>query len=84
MTYDATNRGVLFKNDRKQSNKSADYNGSINVNGEQFWLNAWVNESKSGAKYMSLSLKPKKTEAKAPAPETQPSLEDELDDSIPF
>jgi hypothetical protein len=67
MTYDNTNRGVLFKNDRKQSDKHADYKGSINVNGEAFWLNAWINESKSGAKYMSLALKPKQADAKANA-----------------
>jgi uncharacterized protein (DUF736 family) len=57
--YDNTNRGVLFKNDDKQSDKHADYRGNINVDGKEFWLDAWIKTSKSDKKYMSLSIKPK-------------------------
>jgi hypothetical protein len=60
MAYDKTNRGVLFKNNDKENPKQADYKGNINIHGEEFWLDAWVNESKAGLKYLSLSLKPKK------------------------
>jgi hypothetical protein len=49
---DNTNRGVLFRNNDKTDDKHADYRGNINVNGEEFWLNAWINESKNGMKYM--------------------------------
>jgi hypothetical protein len=57
--YDNTNRGVLFRNEDKQDPKHADYNGNVNVNGEEFWLNGWLKTSKKGAKYLSLSVKPK-------------------------
>jgi hypothetical protein len=73
MAYDNTNRssrpnrGVLFKNVDKESSKHADYKGNINVNGEEFWLDAWINVSKAGAKYMSLSIKPKRAAVKAGA-----------------
>lgn len=56
--YDNTNRGTLFKNDRKEQDSHADYNGSINVGGQEFWLNAWIKEGNKG-KFMSLSVKPK-------------------------
>ena len=58
MEYDNTNRGVLFKNDRKETERHPEYKGSINVDGQEFWLSAWVKDGKSG-KFMSLSIQPK-------------------------
>jgi hypothetical protein len=60
--YDNTNRGVLFKNDKEGGNPNwPDYRGSINVDGKEFWLDAWIKESKKpgGKKFMSLTVKPK-------------------------
>jgi hypothetical protein len=50
------NTGVLFKNARKDTEKHPDYSGSLTVNGQDYWLNAWVNEGAKG-KYFSLKLK---------------------------
>ena len=58
--YDNTNRGVLFKNQKKESDRHADYRGNINVDGKEFWLDAWIKKSKDGkTTFMSLSVKPK-------------------------
>lgn len=51
--------GSLFKNHKKERETHADYNGSIKVEGKEYWLNAWVKESKEGKKFFSLSVKPK-------------------------
>jgi hypothetical protein len=74
--YDNTNRGALFKNDKEGGNpKWPDYRGHINVDGAEFWLDAWIKDGKKG-KFMSLSIKPKvdggqrKTRDEAPPPDS--------------
>jgi uncharacterized protein (DUF736 family) len=54
--YDNTNRGALFKNDRKDSEKHPDYTGKLNVDGTDRYFAAWIKKSKSGNAFMSLSL----------------------------
>ena len=81
--YDNTNRGVLFKNDKKESDKHPDYKGNINVDGCEFWLSAWIKEGKSG-KFMSLSVTPKEAPKQAAQQRpTQNSIAD-LPDDLPF
>ena len=83
--YDNSNRGVLFKNEDKQQDSHADYNGSINVNGAEFWLNAWIKTSKAGRKFMSLSVKPKMAREHQGASDNPPAPRaKDFDDEIPF
>lgn len=63
MDYDNTNRGSLFKNDRKDDAKFPDYKGSLNVDGTEYWLSAWIKVSKDGNKFMSLSIKNKNADS---------------------
>ena len=63
MEYDNTNRGSLFKNDRKDDAKFPDYKGSLNVDGVEYWISAWIKLSKDGQKFMSLSIKNKNADA---------------------
>ena len=80
--YSNENSGALFKNDRKETDSHPDYKGSINVNGVEYWINAWLNESKSGQKYMGLKIKAKDAAPVAPAP--APVANDAFGDDIPF
>lgn len=82
MGYDNTNKGVLFKVADKQTDKHPDYNGSINIDGVDYWLSAWINEDKNGNKYMSLSKGEAKEQQSNPG--SQDSQEDFEDDDIPF
>lgn len=82
MEYDNTNRGMLMKNLNKTADNHPDYSGSINVDGMDYWLSAWIKESKKGTKFFSMSVKPKDQQKKA-----KPKKEDDFDmgaDSIPF
>ncbi len=84
--YDNTNRGALFKNDRKESEKHADYTGKLNVGGVDYWISAWVKEGKSG-KFMSLSVKEQDRKgdvAKAKAADAKPRGRADFDDEVPF
>jgi uncharacterized protein (DUF736 family) len=76
--YDNTDRGVLFRNEDKESDKHPDYQGNINVGGKDYWLSAWLNLSKDGNKYMSLSVKAKDS------PKGQKVKKQEVDSDVPF
>lgn len=78
------NMGALFKNDNKVDDTHSDYNGSINVDGVDYWLNAWLKKSASGKTYMSLSVKPKRQEAKREEPKTPMQGIQGMDSDIPF
>ena len=56
MEYDNKNRGALFTNERKESEKHPDFNGTVNVEGKDFRIAAWKKMSKKGKDYMSLSI----------------------------
>jgi hypothetical protein len=80
--YDNTNSGALFKNDKQGNETWADYKGSLNVGGTEYWVSAWIKEAKSGnGKFMSLSIKPK--DAKPAAKPTR-SRDPEDDGDRPF
>jgi uncharacterized protein (DUF736 family) len=52
-------QGALFKNDEKHGERDPDYRGNIKINGQEYWLSAWLKTSKEGKKFMSLSAQPK-------------------------
>jgi hypothetical protein len=84
--YDNTNRGVLFAAKDRQSDKHPTHTGKVNVEGREYWLSAWVQESKAGTKYFSLAVKakdeqPKDDRASNPAPA---AVDSQFDDEIPF
>jgi hypothetical protein len=73
MSYDNTNSGLLAKNDKQGNDSRPDYRGSINVDGTEYWLSAWIKTGRDGTKlagqkYMSLSVQPKDAPAAAPSP----------------
>lgn len=82
--YDNTNRGVLFKNDEKRSDKSPDYSGNLNVDGVEFFLDAWVKEAQTGRKFMSVSVKVKDKQPQAQPQRAAPPSRARRDDDPPF
>ena len=69
--YDNTNRGAIFKNDRKEKDSHPDYKGSLNVGGVEYWVSSWIKTGQKG-KFMSLSVTAKEAQqSQAPAPQRQ-------------
>ena len=67
--YDNTNRGSVWINDKKLTDKHPDLNGSLNVDGVEFWVSAWKRKEGANPKapVLSFSIK-RKDEAKKAAP----------------
>jgi hypothetical protein len=78
--------GSLFKNDRRESDSHANAKGSALIDGVEYWVDAWTNESANGVKYQSLKFKRKDAAGSgAAAARSQPAAFDtDLDDDVPF
>tara|TARA_Y100001951_G_C11228325_1_gene233068 strand:- start:477 stop:707 length:231 start_codon:yes stop_codon:yes gene_type:complete len=52
------NRGSMFKNEDKEDpdSKKPDFTGSAKINGEKMYVAAWMDETKDGKAYLSLSF----------------------------
>lgn len=78
------NTGVLFRNTQKRDGHDTDYRGEINVEGREFWLNAWTNTSKqTGQRYIKLLLRLKTGDATTAAAQKPNSTAAEFDDPLP-
>lgn len=69
------NSGVLFRNDDKEKETHADYQGEALIDGKTYWLNAWIKTGKSGRKFLSCSFREKAQKSAKSATE---------DEDIPF
>lgn len=58
------NSGILFNNDRKESDRHPDRNGNAMIDGVEYWISGWVKKGAKGP-FMSLSFKRKDFAQKA-------------------
>jgi hypothetical protein len=73
MSYDNTNRGAIWPNDRMREGKEdPQFTGNINIEGVEYWLNGWRKkpDAKDGAPSMSFSVS-RKDQNKAPRQDYQ-------------
>ncbi len=90
MSFDNTNRGVLFKNE-KTKDSQPDYRGSVNVDGVEYWFSGFIktagpNAKNPGSKFLSVSVEKKDAKYLKPQPAQRPKPQfDDLDESdVPF
>ena len=94
MSFDNTNKGTMFKNDRKTQDNHPDYKGSINIDGVEMWASGWIkvagpNARNPGVKFLSMAFEPKDNGFSKPTPATPPPSPkrptfDDMDDDVPF
>lgn len=74
------NTGSVFKNDKKESERHPDYKGSAKIDGVDYWISAWINETTDKKKkYLKLAFETQREQAVAPSGGSGEAVED-----IPF
>lgn len=79
--FDNTNTGAIWGNKDRKTDKHPTHTGSINVEGVEYWVSAWVGDKSKNQPSLSLKIQKKepKQSQQAPAPKQ------EIDNSdIPF
>ena len=59
--YDNTNRGSIWKNEKRETERHPHFTGVANVNGKDMYVSAWKRDkgAKPTAPALTLSFKPK-------------------------
>ena len=83
MGYDNTNRGSIWKNEKKETDNHPDFTGNLDVDGVEYWVSAWKKKADANpnAPSLSFSIKPKEEK---PEQSSQGGEYDFEDDDIPF
>lgn len=77
--FDNTNTGAIWGNKDRKTDKHPTHTGSINVEGVEYWVSAWVGDKSKNQP--SLSLKIQKKESKQSKPAAAPAA---IDSDLPF
>lgn len=78
--YDNRNRWAVWKNATpKKDDRDADYSGTLNVDGEEFFIDGWLGETRDGKKMMSGRIKPKQQrQQERPSQRQRPDPDDDF------
>jgi len=85
--FDNNNRGALWNNDRKQSDKHPDLSGSIMIDGKEYWVSGWKKKEGQSdrAPIVSLSVRPKDYKVEQPSGNSGPAKPAvDVNDEIPW
>ena len=84
--FDNTNRGSIWKNEKKETDKHPDFTGSLNVDGKDYWVSAWKRRPDASERAPALSFSVKPKDGTPPKHDEAPrrSIKDEMSDDIPF
>ena len=89
--YDDTNRGQIWGNEDKNKEGAnpnwPDFQGSINVEGKEYWVSGWKKKADSNPKAPALSFQIKlKDDGQTATVRTEPAtvLQETSFDDIPF
>ena len=81
--------GSLWVNDRKTKDNQPSHQGSIKIDGVEYWMSAWVKKTNTGKKFFSMAFTKKDDQPSGttsnPNRNSQPkSGMDDFDEDVPF
>tara|TARA_A200000159_G_C7174721_1_gene276922 strand:+ start:456 stop:725 length:270 start_codon:yes stop_codon:yes gene_type:complete len=84
--YDNTNKGAIWKNTDKKKDTQPDFKGSIDVEGVEYFLNAWKRREGASEKSPALNFSVMKKESnnEIPFPKEEEKRDNITQDDIPF
>lgn len=85
MEYDNSNRGAIWKNDKKETDKHPDFKGEANCNGKDFWVSAWKRKPGANDKSPALSFSFTPKDANFSKPKSEEMFPSNVtEDDLPF
>ena len=72
------NTAALFKEEEKTNEKGPDYTGLGLIEGKELRLAAWINESKQGKKYLSISFEEPRKKPEGGNSKGDPDLKEDV------
>jgi len=63
MSFDNTNKGQIWGNDKKLTEKHPDFKGDANIDGVEYWISAWKRDPNGNPKAPSLRFSFEKKQA---------------------
>lgn len=92
--YDNTNRGSIWRNERKEKDTHPDFTGTINVDGVEYFCDAWKRrpDASERAPALTFSVKRKdkqpgkgRTDSQRSVDAQRPAAQqDDFDSDVPF
>ena len=85
--YSNENRGSIWPNKKKETDKHPDFTGSLNVGGHDYWVSAWKRRPDASPNAPSLSFQVKLKDGKPMATQSgqgRTQNGNDMDDEIPF
>jgi len=78
MDYDNTNRGSIWKNLKRETDKHPHLTGTLNVEGTEYWVSAWAKDKDGNPKApeLTFSIKTKDVQS-TPAEPFKVKVEDD-------
>jgi hypothetical protein len=70
------NTGTMFRNDKREKDSEPEYKGSANIDGRDYWVSSWINETKAGVKYMKFSFTPMEKKQQSSSRQSSPPSDD--------
>ena len=80
--FDNTNRGSIWKNEKKLTDTHPDFTGALNVEGVEYWVSAWKRKPDASPNAPALSFSIKLKEPRQAV--QQVAVDVDLNDEIPF